>query len=140
MVKMSARNKGADPVEPQRREDVLRRGRRGVFSEEDTTDDAHTVAGDAIKWYRLVLFVDLDKLFGRTCISVFHAISAASLPARGRLPLCAYPDCPMPAHPQTRSLVNTSLELLAPKDRRRTVDQRSSLGTCSRAFVTVHLR
>src|ERR1700722_15388054 len=82
MVKKSARNKGADPVESQRREDVLRRGRRGVFSEEDTADDAHTVAGDAIKGYPLVLFVDLDNLFGRTCVSVFHAISTASLPAR----------------------------------------------------------
>ena len=69
MVKMSARNKGAHPVEPQWREDVLRRGRRGVFS-------------DAITGHRLVLFVDLDKLFGRMCVSVFHAISAASLPAR----------------------------------------------------------
>src|SRR5271170_6243639 len=69
MMKMRARNKGADLVEPQRREDVLRRGRRGVFS-------------DAIKGSRLVLFVDLDKLFGRTCVSVFRAISAASLPAR----------------------------------------------------------
>jgi hypothetical protein len=69
MVKTSARNEGAHPVELQWREDGLRRGRRGVFS-------------NAIKGYRLVLFVDLDKLFDRTCVSVFHAISAASLPAR----------------------------------------------------------
>jgi hypothetical protein len=82
MVKMSARKKGGDLVEPQRREDVLRRGRRGVISDEDAADGVYTVAGDDIKGYRLVLFVDLDKLFGRTCVSVFHAISAASLPAR----------------------------------------------------------
>ena len=82
MVKMSARKEGADPAESQRNEHVLRRGRCGMFSEEDAADDAHIVAGDAIKGYRLVLFVDLDKLFGRSCVSVFHAISAASLPAR----------------------------------------------------------
>jgi hypothetical protein len=140
MVKKSARNKGADPVESQRREDVLRRGRRGVFSEEDTADDAHTVAGDAIKGYPLVLFVDLDKLFGRTCVSVFHAISTASLPAREGFRCAPIQTVPMPVHAPNPKPRNTSLELLAPKDRRRTADRRYSLGSCSRTFLTVYLR
>jgi hypothetical protein len=105
MVKMIARKRGADSVEPQRKGHVLRKGLCGMFSEEDAAGDAHTVAGDAIRGYRLVLFVGLDKLFDRICVSVFHAISAASLPAREGLLLSAYPDCAMPAHTQTRSLV-----------------------------------
>ena len=140
MVKMIARKKGVDLDEPQRKEHVLRKGPCGMFSEEDAADDAHTVASDAIKGYRLVLFVGHDKLFDRICVSVFHAISAASLPAREGLLLSAYPDCVLPAHPQTRSLETVHLELLAPKDRRWTVDQRSSLGSCSGALATVYLR
>ena len=115
MVKTSARNKGAHPVEPQWREDVLRRERRRVFS-------------DATKWYRLVLFVDLDKLFGRTCVSVFHAISAASLPAREGFRCAPIQTVLCPAHSQARSLVTLPLELLAPKDRRRRVDQTRQSG------------
>jgi hypothetical protein len=104
MAKMIVRKKGADPVEPQRKEHVLRKGPRGMLPEEDAVDDAHTVAEDAIKGYRLVLFVGLDKLFGRICVSVFHAISTASLPTREGLLLPAYPDCAIPAHIQPRSL------------------------------------
>ena len=105
MVKSIARKKGAGPVEPQQKERVLRKGPGGMFSEGDAADDAHTVAGDAIKGYRLFLFVGLDKVFDGICVSVSHAISAASLPAREGLLLSAYPDCVMPAHTRTRSLV-----------------------------------
>jgi hypothetical protein len=114
MAKMIARKRGAGPVEPQRKEHVLRKGPCGVLSEEDAVDDAHTVAEDAIKGYRLALFVGPNKLFGRICVSVFHAISTASLPTREGLLLSAYPDCVIPAHTQTRSLVtrhwNSSLQ------------------------------
>ena len=102
---MIARKKGADPVEPQRKEHVLRKGPCGMLSEEDAVDDGPTVAEAAIKGYRLALFVGLDKLFGRICVSVFHAISTASLPTREGLLLSAYPDCAIPTHTQTRSLV-----------------------------------
>jgi hypothetical protein len=85
MMKMNARKRVAGRVESLKQADFLGKENGGRLSEENTADEAHTDVSEAIIERCLGLLGNFDKLAGRTCLSMFLAISTGRLPAREAL-------------------------------------------------------